>query len=97
LYVADAAEGIVLATEKYDKSEPVNLGTGQEVFIKDLVKNVAEATGFTGEIQWDTSKPEGQMRRCFDVSKAKEEFGFEAKTTLVDGINKTVEWYLNAR
>ena len=79
LYVEDAAEGIILATEKYNKSEPVNLGSGFEISIKELVELIAELAGFEGEIRWDTSKPDGQPRRCLDVSRAKEMFGFEAK------------------
>lgn len=95
LYVAEAAEAIALATEKYDKPEPVNLGTGQEVFIRDLAAAVAKAVGFTGRIVWDDSKPDGQLRRCFDVSRAKQEFGFQASMPLEEGVKNTVEWYLN--
>ena len=80
LYVEDAAEAIVLATEKYDKAEPVNLGTGKEITIKDLVTLIARLTNFDGKIVWNTSKPDGQPRRCLDTSRAKREFGFEAKT-----------------
>ncbi len=93
LYVEDAAEGIVEATEKYDKAAPVNLGTGNEVTIKRLVEIIAELTGFQGEIVWDRSKPDGQPRRCLATSRAKEEFGFEAKTDLAVGLKKTIEWY----
>ncbi len=93
LYVEDAAEGILLAAEKYDKSDPVNLGAGFEISIKDLVELIAELTGFSGEITWDTTKPNGQPRRCLDVGRAKAEFGFEAKTTFEKGLKKTVEWY----
>jgi GDP-L-fucose synthase len=93
LYVVDAARGIILATEKYNKPEPVNIGAGFEIKIKDLVKLIAEIAGFEGEIKWDTSKPDGQPRRCLDVSKAKEEFGFEAKTDFRDGLRKTIDWY----
>lgn len=93
LYVEDAARGIILASEKYNKSEPVNLGSGLEISIKELVLLIAELAGFEGEIRWDTSKPDGQPRRCLDVSRAKEEFGFEAETDFRDGLKKTIEWY----
>ena len=93
LYVEDAAEGIALATERYNKPEPVNIGAGFEIKIKDLVKLIAELTGFSGEIRLDTSKPDGQPRRRLDVSKAKREFGFEAKTDFREGLRKTIEWY----
>lgn len=93
LYVGDAAEGIVLATEKYNKPEPVNLGAGFEISIKSLVELICELAGFNGEIEWDTSKPDGQPRRCLDTSKAKREFGFEAKTDFRDGLRRTIEWY----
>jgi len=95
LYVEDAAEGIILATEKYDKSEPVNLGAGFEITIKDLVEKIAKLTGFKGEIEWDHSKPDGQPRRMLDVSKAKKEFDFTAKTNFDEGLKKTIEWYKN--
>jgi GDP-L-fucose synthase len=93
LYVEDAARGIILATEKYNNPEPVNIGAGYEIKIKDLVDLIAELTGFDGEIKWDTTKPDGQPRRCLDVSRAKEEFGFEAKVDLREGLGKTVGWY----
>jgi GDP-L-fucose synthase len=93
LYVADAAEGIILATEKYDKPGPINLGTGKEVTIKNLVDIVAELAGFKGEIVWDKSRPDGQPRRCLDVAKAKVEFGYAAKTDLTTGLKATLEWY----
>lgn len=95
LYVEDAARGIVLATEKYDKAEPVNLGSGKEISIKDLAKLVKELTGFKGKIEWDKSRPDGQPRRCLDTSRAKKEFGFEAKTDFKKGLKKTIEWYLD--
>jgi GDP-L-fucose synthase len=95
LYVEDAARGIILATEKYDKSEPVNIGAGFEIKIKDLVELIAELTGFEGEIMWDSSKPDGQPRRCLDVSRAREEFGFEAKVDFREGLEKTIAWYKN--
>lgn len=93
LYVEDAAEGIVAATEKYDKPAPVNIGAGKEITIKELVNLVAKLTGYRSEIIWDTSKPDGQPRRCLDVSRAREEFGFEAKTDFNEGLQKTIEWH----
>jgi GDP-L-fucose synthase len=97
LYVEDAAEGILLATEKYNKSEPVNLGAGFEISIKDLVELITELTGFKGKIIWDTSKPDGQPRRCLDTSKAEKEFGFRAKTKFEEGLKKSIDWYKMAR
>ncbi len=94
LYVEDGAEGILLATEKYDKPEPVNLGSGMEISIKDLAKMICKIIGFEGEIHWDTTKPDGQPRRQLDTSLAKKEFGFEAKTELKEGLKKTIDWYL---
>lgn len=94
LYVEDCAEAIVLASEKYNKSDPVNIGSGMEISIKDLIHLVVRMTGFNGEIVWDTSKPDGQPRRCLDVSKAKKEFGFSAKMGFEDGLKKTIEWYV---
>jgi len=93
LYVEDAAEGILLAAERYNKSEPVNLGAGFEISIKELVDLVAKLTGFSGNIVWDTSKPDGQPRRMLDTRKAKEEFGFKARTSFEEGLRKTIEWY----
>lgn len=93
LYVEDAAEGIVLATEKYGKADPVNLGAGFEISIKDLAELICELSGFDGEIEWDTSMPDGQPRRCLDTSRAKEEFGFEARTDFREGLRRTIEWY----
>jgi|SRR3989339_848109 len=93
LYVEDCAEAIVLATEKYDKSEPVNLGAGFEITIKDLIMLIVELIGFQGEIRWDITKPNGQPRRCLDVSKAEKEFGFRAKTKFREGLMKTIQWY----
>jgi GDP-L-fucose synthase len=94
LYVEDAAEAIVLATERYDGAEPVNIGTGEEIAVRDLARLVADEVGFSGEIVWDTSKPNGQPRRCLDVTRATREFGFQASHTLRDGLPKTVAWYL---
>ncbi len=93
LYVDDAAEGIALAAERYDKPEPVNLGAGFEITIRDLAGLITDLTGFTGEIVWDVTKPDGQPRRCLDVSRAEREFGFRARTGFEDGLRKTVEWY----
>ena len=94
LYVGDAARGIVLATENYAKAFPVNLGSGMEITIKDLAEKIKELTGFNGKITWDTTKPDGQPRRCLDVSKAKKEFGFVAKTDFDEGLKKTIGWFL---
>jgi len=93
LYVEDAAEGILLATEKYNKSEPVNLGSGMEISIKDLVTLIAKLTGFTGELVWDTSKPNGQPRRQLSVERARREFGFEARVGFEEGLRRTIDWY----
>jgi GDP-L-fucose synthase len=93
LYVEDAAKGIVLAAERYSKTEPINLGTGKEVTIKQLVDILVKIMGFSGKIVWDKSKPNGQPRRCLDVRRAKREFGFVAKTKLEKGLRKTVAWY----
>ena len=93
LYVEDAAEGILLASEFYNDSEPVNLGSGQEISIKDLTETVMHATGYTGRLVWDTTKPNGQPRRCLDTSRAKEWFGFEAQMPFDEGLRRTVAWY----
>ena len=93
LYVEDAADGILLATERYNKSEPVNLGSGYEISIKELVDCITKLTGFSGSVFWDTSKPDGQPRRMVETSKAKEEFGFEAKINFQEGLRKTIEYY----
>jgi len=93
LYVEDCAEAIILATEKYNKSDPVNIGAGFEISIKDLVKLIAKISGFRGQIVWDTTKPDGQPRRCLDTTKAEKEFGFKAKTSFEEGLKKTIEWY----
>lgn len=97
LYVEDAAEGIILATEKYNKPDPVNLGSGFEISIKDLVGLIAKLTGFNGRIIWDTSKPDGQPRRHLDISKAEKEFGFKAQTDFEEGLRKTIQWYKEQR
>lgn len=96
-YVEDAAEAIALAAERYDGTEPVNLGAGFEISIKDLVELIAKLTGFTGKIVWDSSKPDGQPRRCLDTTRAKEFFGFEAHTNFEEGLKKTIEWYRENR
>src|SRR5208282_403159 len=96
LYVEDCAEAIALATEKYNGSEPVNIGTGSEISMKDLVGVIKEVVGFNGEIAWDTTKPDGQPRRRLDTSRALKEFGFAAHTTLLEGLDKTVAWYENS-
>ena len=93
LYVEDAAEGILLAAEKYNKSEPVNIGAGFEISIKNLVELIAKLTDFTGEIRWDTSRPNGQPRRMLDTRRAHREFGFRATTTFEEGLKKTIRWY----
>jgi GDP-L-fucose synthase len=93
LYVDDCAEAIVAATERYDSPEPVNIGVGKEITIRDLVELIAETTGFAGEIRWDTSKPDGQPRRVLDTTRAAREFGFEASTSFEDGLRSTVGWF----
>ena len=93
LYVEDAADGILLAAEKYNSSEPVNLGSGYEISIKDLTEMIIRLTGFEGKIVWDTSKPNGQPRRGLDTSRATEYFGWRARTTFEDGLRQTIEWY----
>ena len=97
LYVDDAAEGILLATERYEKSDPVNIGSGQEISIRHLTELVAELVGFEGEVIWDSSKPDGQPRRALDTSRAEQEFGFKASTTFRDGLARTIAWYEQER
>jgi GDP-L-fucose synthase len=97
LYVEDAAEGIVAAAERYNSSDPVNLGNGREICIKDLAQRVKKLCGYEGKIVWDTSKPNGQPRRCLDVTRARERFGFEARMPFEQGLEKTVQWYLDNR
>jgi len=94
LYVEDAAEGILLASEKYNKSDPVNLGSSIEISIKDLITLIAKLTGFEGKIAWDTSKPNGQPRRGLDVSRAEKEFGFKAQVGFEEGLRRTIDWYI---
>lgn len=93
LYVDDCAEGILLAAEKYDKSEPVNLGSGEEISIRELATIISEMAEFRGQIRWDTSKPNGQPRRRLDVSRARAEFGFKAEVKLREGLERTIRWY----
>jgi GDP-L-fucose synthase len=97
LYVADAAEGILLAAEQYNGSDPVNLGVGREILIKDLVRLIADLTGFRGRVRFDPSKPDGQPRRCLDSSRAEREFGFKARTSFEEGLKKTIDWYCKER
>ena len=93
LYVADGAEGIIAAAEKYEKPEPVNLGSGMEISIKDLAELICKLMDFKGEIRWDVSKPDGQPKRCLRTLKAEQEFGFKASTDFKEGLKKTIEWY----
>jgi GDP-L-fucose synthase len=93
LYVEDCAEAIVLATERYSKPDPVNIGAGFEISIKDLAELIVEVSGFQGRIAWDTSKPGGQPRRCLDTTRAEREFGFRARTGFEEGLGRTIEWY----
>jgi len=97
LYVEDCADAIVLAAEKYNKSEPVNIGSGKEITIAELTRIIAEETGFHGKIVWDTTKPDGQPRRCLDTHKAEIEFGFKAATDFREGLRRTITWYLENR
>ena len=97
LFVEDCVEGLVLAAERYDGPEPVNLGAGKEISIRELADLIAEATGYQGRIAWDTKKPGGQPRRSLDASRARELFGFEARTSLREGLERTVAWYRSAR
>lgn len=94
IYVDDAAKGIALGAERYDKPEPVNIGSGIEISIRRLVEIITKLTGFEGTVNWDATKPDGQPRRCLDVSRAKQEFGFEAGMNFDKGLERTVEWYL---
>ena len=93
LYVDDAAEGIVLGAERYDGAEPVNLGVGREITIRELVELIVRLTGFHGDVRWDASKPDGQPRRALDTSRAHELFDFEANTSFEDGLRRTIAWY----
>ena len=95
IYVDDAARGIALAAERYDKPEPVNIGSGIEISISRLVEIIMKLTGFEGTVNWDASKPDGQPRRCLDVSRARREFGFKAEMDFEEGLRRTVDWYLD--
>jgi len=97
LFVRDAADGIALAADSYNDPEPVNLGSGHEISIADLAGLIREACGFRGELRWDRTRPDGQPRRCVDISRAQERFGFVARTALGDGLRETVEWYERTR
>ena len=97
LYVDDAAEAIVLATERYDQPDPINVGSGSEISVRDLAQLITRLTGFQGAIQWDESQPDGQPRRRLDISKAKDTFGFEANVGLEDGLRRTIAWYQEQR
>jgi GDP-L-fucose synthase len=95
LYVEDAARAIVLAAERYNKPDPINIGSGREISIKELVRIIAKLTGYDGQVKWDAAKPDGQPRRCLAVSRAKEEFGFEAEMGFEEGLKRTIDWYKN--
>ncbi|HVP81203.1 MAG TPA: GDP-L-fucose synthase [Thermodesulfobacteriota bacterium] len=97
LYAEDAAEGILLASERYNKPDPVNLGAGFEISIKDLVGLIVKLTGFKGRILWDNAMPDGQPKRMLDTSRAEKEFGFKAKTNFEDGLKKTIDWYVSSK
>ena len=97
IYVEDCAEGILLAGEKYNESDPVNIGSGMEISIKDLVQLIVELTEFNGDIIWDSTKPDGQPRRCLDTQKAKQKFGFKAKESFKNGLKATIDWYVSNR
>jgi len=97
LYVEDAATGLVMAAERYNKPLPVNLGAGQEISIKSLVELIAKLTNFQGEIRWNTAQPDGQPRRCLDITRAEREFGFRASTPFTEGLRRTIDWYENQR
>lgn len=97
LYVEDAAEAVVLAAERYNSSDPVNLGNGREISIRELAELICKLTGYSGRIEWDPSKPNGQPRRCLDVTRARERFGFVAQTPFEEGLKRTIEWYLGNR
>jgi GDP-L-fucose synthase len=97
IYVEDAADAVILATEKYNSPEPINIGSNKEISIKELAELISKLMDFKGEIKWDLSKPDGQPRRLFDLSKAKKEIGFEAKTDFNEGLKKTINWYINLK
>jgi GDP-L-fucose synthase len=97
LYVEDAAEGILLAAEHYDQPEPVNLGSGQEIKIRELAGLIQDLTDFHGDLTWDTRRPDGQPRRCLDTTRAWQAFGFRAQTPLQEGLRQTIQWYISHR
>jgi GDP-L-fucose synthase len=97
LFVEDAAEAIVAGTERYEDPEPVNLGTGEEISIRDLAGLIAKLTGLPGAFRWDTSRPDGQPRRALDVSRARDGFGWSARTPLEDGLRATIDWFRGSR
>jgi GDP-L-fucose synthase len=97
LFVEDAAEGILLASESYNSSDPINLGSGQEISIKSLAEKIADFTGYSGELAWDTSKPNGQPRRALNTDKAADLFGFRAQVSFDEGLKRTVDWYREHR
>jgi nucleoside-diphosphate-sugar epimerase len=97
LYAEDAAEGILKAAEHYNESAPVNIGSGHEISIRELAEEIANLTDYNGEILWDTSQPNGQPRRCLDVSRAREKFGFTAQMPLTAGLRRTVDWYMDSQ
>jgi GDP-L-fucose synthase len=97
LFVRDAAHAIVQAADRYDGADPVNIGSGCEITIRALAELICELCGFQGDIRWDATRPDGQPRRCLDVSRAEREFGFHATTSLVEGLRETIQWYRQAR
>lgn len=97
LFVDDAADGIIAATKKYDDADPVNIGSGMEITIRDLAVTICELCDYSGELKWDSTKPDGQPRRCLDVTRAHDRFGFVAKTPFRDGLRQTIDWYLKSR
>jgi GDP-L-fucose synthase len=97
LYVEDCARGLLLAAERYDDPDPVNLGAGFEISMRDLAELIRKLTGFEGTIRWDTSRPNGQPRRCLDTSRARERFGFEAQVGFEEGLKRTIDWYREHR
>ena len=97
LYVEDAADAIVLAAERYEKADPMNLGSGQEISIRELVDTVRELTGYRGEVRWDATMPDGQPRRCLDTSRAERELGWRARTPFREGLRRTMEWFEASR
>jgi GDP-L-fucose synthase len=97
LYVEDAAEAVIAAAEHYNGAEPVNIGSGQEISIRQVAERIADLVGFSGAMQWDAAHPNGQQRRCVDVTRARQAFGFQARTPLDAGLRATVDWYVKSR